>query len=219
MSSRIVPTIPERPTDPARGAAGSRPSFIRRLDLYDNSDFDRGAGRIKEALWVLCKCLFFLNPFPWPSLLRVTLLRLFGATVGSRVVIRSGVNITFPWRARLGNHVWLGEDVLILSLAPVVIGSNVCISQRAFLCTGSHAWRSETFDLKTRPIVVEDGVWISAQSFVGPGVSIGGNSVVSAGTVLMKDLPPNSLARGNPAIVTPILSRETTHPTPKEIAA
>jgi putative colanic acid biosynthesis acetyltransferase WcaF len=173
-----------------------------RLDLYDNSDFDRGASRLKEGLWLLTKCLFFLNPFPWPSSLRTFLLRLFGAKLGCDVVIRSGVNITFPWRFRVGDHVWIGDEALILSLASVTLGSHVCLSQRAFLCTGSHDWRRETFDLKTQPIVVEDHVWISALAFIGPGVTVGSHSVVGAGAVVLADIPGNSLARGNPATVT-----------------
>jgi putative colanic acid biosynthesis acetyltransferase WcaF len=192
MSSAASQPIPEQ-ASLAKGL---------RLDLYDNSDFDRGAGRLKEALWVLCKCAFFLNPLPWPSALRVALLRFFGATIGEGVVIRSGVNITFPWRFTAGSHVWIGEEVLILSLAQVTLGSQVCLSQRAFLCTGSHNWRRETFDLQTRAIDVEDSVWISAQAFVGPGVRVGRNSVVSAGAVIMKAVPPDSLAMGNPAVVT-----------------
>jgi putative colanic acid biosynthesis acetyltransferase WcaF len=190
-----------------------------RLDLYDNSAFERGAGRLKEALWVLCKCVFFLNPFPWPSFLRVRLLRLFGAQLGHGIVIRSGVNISFPWRLTVGNHVWIGEEVFILSLAPVTLGSNVCISQRAFLCTGSHAWRRETFDLQTRPIVVEDRVWISAQAFIGPGTRIGSDSVISAGTVLMKSIPNDSLARGNPATVTSKFSTQQTSEPSKAFGA
>lgn len=172
-----------------------------KLYLYDNSDFDRGAGKLKEALWILCKCVFFLNPLPWPSFLRAMLLRAFGAKLGRSIVIRSGVNITFPWRFQAGDYVWLGEEVLILSLAPVVLGANICISQRAFLCTGSHSRHRETFDLETRPITVEDSVWIAAQAFIGPGIRIGRDSTVSVGTVLMKSIPPGSLACGNPAIV------------------
>jgi putative colanic acid biosynthesis acetyltransferase WcaF len=188
------------PTDDRPGEKPP-PAAELRLDRYDNSDFDRGAGKLKEGLWVLCKCAFFLNPFPWPSSLRTALLRIFGARIGRGVVIRSGANVTFPWRLTVGDHVWIGEDVLILSLAPVTIGSNVCLSQRTFLCTGSHAWRRETFDLRTKPIVVGDSVWIAAQAFVGAGVSIGRGSVVSAGCVVMENLPENSLAKGNPATV------------------
>ncbi len=202
MSSKVTPPTADRAKDDEPPVSGEVfPSQGLRLDRYDNSNFDRGAGRIKEGLWVLCKCAFFLNPFPWPSALRVALLRGFGARIGRGVVVRSGAHITFPWRLTVGDHVWIGEEVLVLSLAPVRIGSNVCLSQRAFLCTGSHAWRRETFDLQTRPITLGDSVWISAQAFVGAGVEVGNGSVVSAGAVLMKSVPENSLVRGNPATV------------------
>lgn len=171
------------------------------LSQYSVRHFDRGASRLKEAAWVFVKCCFFLNPLPWPGALRVALLRAFGAKVGRGVVIRSDVNITFPWRLSVGDHVWIGEGVLILSLAPVTIESNVCISQRAFLCAGSHDFRSPTFDLQTRPITVRSGCWIAAQAFIGAGVEIGAGSVVSAGSVAIENIPPNSLARGNPAAV------------------
>ncbi len=205
MSSKIPspPTTPDAPglSAPRKETPSSEDAPALRLDRYDNSDFDRGAGRVKEAFWVLGKCLFFLNPFPWPSSLRTALLRLFGARIGRGVVIRSGANISFPWRLSVGDHVWIGEDVMILSLARVTLGSHVCVSQRAFLCTGSHAWRRETFDLRTRPITVEDGVWIAAQALIGAGVTVGAGSVVAAGTVLTESIPPDSLAKGNPATV------------------
>ena len=179
---------------------------MRAVDLssYDNSDFDRGAPRWKEAAWVLVRCCFFQTPLPWPSALRVALLRAFGARLGQGVVIRANVNISFPWRLTVGNHVWIGEDVGILSLAAVTVGSNVCISQRAYLCTGSHDYRRNDFKLITRAITVGDGSWVAAAAFVGPGVHIGNGAVIAAGTVVMKDVPPNAFVFGNPAQVATI---------------
>jgi len=171
------------------------------LSQYDSSHFDRGASRGKEVCWWLVRSLFFAPWFPIPSGVKVFWLRVFGAVVGEGVVIRSRVNVTFPWRLKLGDHVWIGEEVLILSLDDVVIGSNVCISQRAFLCTGSHDHRKPTFDLITKPIHVEDGAWIAAQVFIGPGVTIGAGSVCAAGAVVVKDVGAGTVVGGNSGMV------------------
>jgi len=114
-------------------------------------------------------------------------------------VIRANVNISFPWRLRIGDHVWIGEDVGILSLAPVTIESNVCISQRAYLCTGSHDFRREDFKLKVDPITVRTGSWVAAAAFVGPGVEVGAGALVSAGSVVLENVPAKTIVRGNPA--------------------
>lgn len=172
-----------------------------QLRNYTTGGFQRGRPWWFEALWLVVKWLFFLNPVPWPSALRVPLLRAFGAKIGERVVIRSHVNITFPWRLKMGDDVWVGEEVLILSLAQVSIESDVCISQRAFLCTGSHNFRAEHFDLITRPITVRGRSWVAAQAFVAPGVEIGEGSMVAAGSVVSENVPPKTLVRGNPAVV------------------
>jgi putative colanic acid biosynthesis acetyltransferase WcaF len=172
-----------------------------KLSGYTTGDFSRGASPLKEAAWWAVRALFFLTPFPWPSALRVELLRFFGAKIGEGVVIRSQVNITFPWRFTAGDHVWLGEEVLILSLAPVSIESNCCISQRAFLCTGSHDFSSPAFTLDTRPITIREGSWVAAMAFIAPGVQVGPGSMVAAGSVVLADVPPRVIVRGNPAAV------------------
>jgi putative colanic acid biosynthesis acetyltransferase WcaF len=171
------------------------------LSKYSVAHFDRGATRAREIAWWIVSCALFQVPWPLPSAVRVGLLRWFGAKIGVGVVIRANVNISFPWRLEIGDHVWIGEEVKILSLAPVTIGSNVCISQRAFLCTGTHNFHLETFDLQTKPIAVRSGCWVAAQAFVGPGVEIGAGSVVAAGSIVLENVPPNTLVQGNPAKV------------------
>ena len=177
------------------------------LSRYDNSDFSRGAPAWKEALWLLVRGVFFQTFVPWPSALRVALLQMFGARIGRGVVIRVNVNISFPWRLSVGDHVWLGEDVGVLSLAEVTIENNVCISQRAYLCTGSHDHRREDFKLVTKPIIVRAGSWIAAAAFIAPGVDVGAGAVVAAGSVVTCNVPPNTLVRGNPAEVVRELRR------------
>ncbi len=170
-----------------------------RLDKFDASaGLDRGRGKGQEAIWYLIKCFFFLSPLPWPGSLKCALLRFFGAKVGQGVNIKPRVNIHFPWKLELGDHCWLGEEVFILNFEPVRIGSHACVSQRAFLCGGNHDFRDEAFSYRNAPITVGDGAWIGAQCFVGPGVTVGTQAVVTAGSIVTSDLPADMICSGNP---------------------
>jgi putative colanic acid biosynthesis acetyltransferase WcaF len=170
------------------------------LAVYSTGNFDRGAAAWREMLWMLTSFLLFrLCPFKL-SPLKCAALRCFGARVGRGVVLKPNLRITFPWKLTLGDYVWLGDECWILNLAPVTIEDHVCISQRAFLCAGNHDYKSPTFDLITEPIRVERGVWIGASAFVGPGVTIGAHAVVTAGSVVTKDLPAYGVFQGNPAL-------------------
>jgi putative colanic acid biosynthesis acetyltransferase WcaF len=171
------------------------------LSKYSVVRFDREAGFLKELSWIFTSLLLFqLCPLNF-SALKCLVLRLFGAKVGHGVVIKPQVKITFPWKLKLGNHVWLGEGCYLLNLAPIVIENNVCISQCAFLCTGNHDYKSPTFDLIVKPIQVEAGAWIGAGALVGPGVKIGSHAVLTAGSVATDALQPFGIHRGNPAIL------------------
>ena len=127
------------------------------------------------------------------------MLRAFGANIGKRVSIKPGVRVKFPWRLEIGDDSWIGEDVWIDNLALVKIGSNCCISQGAYICTGSHDWTSAEFDLVVKPVRIEDSAWISARSSVGPGVTVGEGAVLLMGSVAASDLAPWSIYQGVPA--------------------
>ncbi len=175
---------------------------MNRIQLKDfQSGLGRGASRLTECCWWIVRAIFFLSPLPLPSRLRVAWLRFFGATIGKGIVIRSGVWIAFPWRLIIGDNVWIGEQVMLLNLNQIVIESDCCISQRAFLCTGSHRFDQPGFDLVTRPITIKKGSWVAAQVFVAPGVTIGPDSMCIAGSVVLTDVPPETTVIGNPAIV------------------
>jgi putative colanic acid biosynthesis acetyltransferase WcaF len=169
------------------------------LAEFDNSHFDRGASRLKEFLWLVVRTFGFspLCPLPLYASRRAAL-RIFGGTIGQGVVVKPEVKITFPWKLSVGANSWLGEEVWILNLARVTIGHDVAISQRAFLCTGSHDWSDERFGLITKPITIGNGAWICADVFVGPGVHIGDNAVVLAGSVVTSDLPAGMVCSGSP---------------------
>jgi putative colanic acid biosynthesis acetyltransferase WcaF len=171
------------------------------LSRFSPGQFDRGAGVVKEGLWLLVSLILFrLCPFSFSALKRAVL-RGFGACIGQGVTIKPQVKITFPWKLTVGDYVWLGEECWLLNLERISIGSHVCISQRAFLCTGSHDYKRVRFDLITRPIKVEDGVWIGAGAWVGPGVTLGAHAVLTAGSVATKDLAAHGIYRGNPAVL------------------
>lgn len=170
------------------------------LKKYDNSDYNPGANIIKRVIWYFVNIVVFRTGLFPISSLKVLLLRLFGARIGKKVNIKPFVNIKFPWFLRIGDHVWVGEQVWIDNLTIVTIGNNACLSQGAMLLTGNHNFQKATFDLITSEIIVEDGAWIGAQSIVCPGVICGSHSVLTVGSVATKNLDPYSIYSGNAAI-------------------
>lgn len=171
-----------------------------KLGEFKSDGFDRGAGTLKEILWYLTKVVFFLSALPYPNVLKIKLLKLFGAKVGSGVNIKPRVNFHFPWKLEIGNDVWIGEEAYILNFEKVILGNNVCISQRAFLCGGNHDYRDPAMSYRNGPITIQDGAWIGACCFIGPGVTIGYDTVVTAASVVTASLESNEIVRGNPAV-------------------
>lgn len=161
----------------------------------------RGGGVIKVQLWWAVQAtLFRWSPqvmYRW----RAFLLRLFGAEIGKNVVIRPSVKITYPWKLTLGDYAWVGDDAVLYTLGDISVGSHSVISQKSYLCTGSHDYASQYFDINATPIVIGDKCWLATDVFVAPGVTIGNGTVVGARSSVFKSLPANVICRGNPAVV------------------
>ena len=170
-----------------------------RLDKYNN-DFYYPGGKIKRIVWYFINMVFFKTMLPFPSQIKVSLLRFFGAKVKKNVVIKPNVNIKYPWFLSVGNNVWIGENVWIDNLTDVTIKDDVVLSQGCYLLTGSHNYKKETFDLKIDNIILEDGVWIGAKATVSPGVKCQTHSILSLGSVAAQDLDSYAIYQGNPAM-------------------
>ncbi|MRI02120.1 colanic acid biosynthesis acetyltransferase WcaF [Kriegella sp. EG-1] len=173
-------------------------SKVKLSGFNPSAGLDRGAPRWKEAIWYLIKVLIFRSALPYPSKLKISILRAFGAKIGKDTVLKPKINIHFPWKLDIGNNVWIGEEVFILNFEKVTIGDNVCISQRAFLCGGNHNYKNPSMDYRNGPITLEDGCWVGACCFVGPNVTIGVDTVVVAGSIVTKNVAANLVCRINP---------------------
>lgn len=169
-----------------------------RLDRYHATGFDRGRPAWVESIWLLAQVLLVSSPISVTAV-RLLILRLFGARIGRGVTIKPGVRVKFPWRLEVGDHCWIGENVWLDNLAEIRIGHHCCLSQGAYLCTGSHDWGRAHFDLVVKQIILEDEVWIAARSVVGPGVTAGRGAVLSLGSVATRDLLSWHVHQGSPA--------------------
>lgn len=169
------------------------------LDKFNN-DWYKPGNRVKIGLWYMVNACF-INAYFLPfSFFKRFLLRLFGAKIGKGVIIKPKVNIKYPWKLTVGDYCWIGEYVWIDNLADVKIGDNVCISQGAMLLCGNHDYKSSTFDLIVKEIILEEGVWIGAKSVVTPGTHCQSHAVLTVGSIAKGSLGAYTIYSGNPAV-------------------
>jgi putative colanic acid biosynthesis acetyltransferase WcaF len=182
------------PQTPPSASAG-----IRVIDLSraGKGNYVARRGKLVQAVWYVVETCVLDNRLLPLSALRVGLLRLFGAKVGHGCRLVHPMRVKAPWNLELGDNCWIGVDVWIYNQAPIRIGSNVCISQGAFLSAGSHDMRTN-MDLHVAPIVIEDGAWVSSKCVVQMGVTIGRSAVVTPLSVVHRSLEAGGVYGGNP---------------------
>ena len=151
-------------------------------------------------MWNVVRLLLF-RPFAtrlfkkW----RVLVLKCFGAKIEWSSHIYASVKIWAPWNLEMGSNSTFGPQVECYNQGKITIGANAIVSQKTYLCASSHDYTKKNFPLTLKPIVIRNGVWVAADVFVGPGVTIGDNAVIAARAVVIKDVEENTIVGGNPA--------------------
>lgn len=177
------------------------------LKSFKLSPGQRGrSGLTVQLWWLIQSTLFRCSPqfmYGW----RRFLLRLFGAKIGVGVIIRSTASVTYPWRLEIGDYAWVGDDVELYNWSKIIIEDNAVISQRSYLCTGSHDYTDARFTLISSPIIIKQQAWLATDVFIAPGVTIEEGAVIGARSSVFRDMPSGMVCVGTPAI--PIKSRRS----------
>lgn len=172
---------------------------VQQLNSFSLPAAFRGRSAVVVQLWWLVQAtLFACSPqfmFGW----RRWLLKLFGAKVGKRVLIRPSAKTTYPWKVTIGDFAWIGDDVVLYSLGEIEIGANAVVSQRSYLCAAGHDYTQPEFPIYDKKVVIGDQAWLATDVFVAPGVTVGEGAVVGARSSVFHDLPPMMVCVGSPA--------------------
>ncbi len=189
--------VPGGHSEAAKVGDRGAPPFVD-LRQYHQPGYYAGASRVTMLIWWLVQSIAFPLTLHTAHGIRCWLLRIFGAKIGQRVMIRPTARITYPWNLEIGDHSWVGDDAVLYSLAPIKIGRHCVISQKSYLCTGSHDISDSRFGLVTGEIVVENGAWIATDCFIGPNVCIGANAIIGVRSTVLTTMPPGQLCVGTP---------------------
>ena len=138
-----------------------------------------------------------------PDIARYLLSQVLGE-VGESVDIRPPLRVDYGVNISIGDGSWVNYGLTVLDVAPVRIGKDVLIGPNCSLYTAIHPTEPGPRRAKwesSAPITLEDNVWLGGSVVVCPGVTIGENSIIGAGTVVTRDIPANCIAVGNPARV------------------
>ncbi|WCM29688.1 putative colanic acid biosynthesis acetyltransferase [Sphingomonas sp. QA11] len=187
-----MPDEPARDPGPPGTASALDIAGNRRISNYTPSE------RIARIAWAFGSIVFRVIPRPFFGA-RAAWLRLFGAKVGRNCQIYPTVRIFLPSQLEIGEWSSVGDRAILYNLAGMTIGRRVTISQGAHLCGGTHDFRDPRMPLIRSTITVEDEVWLCADCFIGPDVTVGARAVVAARAVTMRDVPAGAIIAGNPA--------------------
>ncbi len=141
---------------------------------------------------------FMISYFP-SQCVRKLILRIMRMKIGRNCAIYGKFEIRNPWKITIGNNTSVGHRATLDGRGTLTIGSNVNISSEVMIWTWQHNYDSPSFEIVSKPVIIEDYAWISARVIILPGVKIAKGSVIAAGAVVTKDTEPFTVYGGVPA--------------------
>lgn len=157
---------------------------------------------IKEQLTYLDKVYEYNHLAPSKQDKKVKLLKEMFAEIGDNCYIETPFHASWAGRnVHFGHDVYANFNLTLVDDCEIYVGNHVLFAPNVTLAAGTHPIHPELRSKQAQynlPIKIEDNVWIGANSVILPGITIGRNSVIGAGSVVTKDIPKNVIAAGNP---------------------
>lgn len=158
---------------------------------------------MKKILKVIVRIVLNCLPLIKFPMINIYLFNKLGYNVSYRARIYSSCQLMGDVEICIGEGTYIGHETLITGgKGKILIGQNCDISDRVNIFCGTH--KIDVIGFRTagegygKDIIIEDGVWIGLGALILPGVNIGKKSIVAAGTVVNKNVPPYSVVGGNP---------------------
>ena len=170
-----------------------------KKEKHISSDDPQGY-RLREASFATKALLVPMNNSANPNEIRDLLSQITGSAIDESTTVFTPLYINYGRNTRIGKNVFINFDCVFLDLGGIIIEDHVLIAPKVSLLTEGHPIEAgNRQSLTVAPIHIKKNAWIGANATILPGVTIGENAVVAAGSVVNKNVPDHTIVGGIPA--------------------